>query len=172
MAEEDLNTSLRVKHMIQIDTATVTADRVTLPADWVELDFVRQIDGDPLHFRTRDQFYRTSDGMKNKNSGYYTIVGNYLAVGNLGDDGREVEISYFQNIPPLTVDVNWLMQYYSRLYVSSTMAVASMYGFEDERGVKWEAEKTKTIEQLNLEYLRSKASGSILKVPKRNVGFG
>lgn len=171
MAEEQLSTSLRCKHMITIDTAVITEGRVTLPLDWLALDFVRVVDGAPLHFRSRDDFYSNDYKVENYNRGHYTLSGNYLIVPAGMSNNLSVELTYYQSIPPLSDGPNWLMQYYSRLYVASTLAVASMYAIEDERAVTWQTAAQAFIDQINEEHLKSKASGSRI-VMQRTKGFG
>lgn len=171
MAEEQISTSLRCKHMIAIDTALVNQGRVKLPDDWLALDFVRVVDGKPLHFRTRDDFYNPPANRPGYNDGYYTITGNYLITPASLDDSISVELSYYESIPPLGDNVNWLMKYYSRLYVASTLAAASTYSIEDERGVVWQEAAQNFIDQINEEHQKSKASGSRIVMPRKK-GYG
>lgn len=164
MFEEDINVSLRVKHMIAIDRGEVIVDRVLLPSDWVELDFVRVVDGKPLRFRDRNLFYTPNEQDQYDNSGYYTITGNYLIVGGPISitNSKTVEISYYQNVPRLGEFSNWMMDNYSRLYTTGTLAVGSMYSFEDERGPAWATATQVFVDKLNEEHLVSKHSGSVL----------
>lgn len=171
MAEELLSTTLRCKHMIAIDTANIIQQRVRLPLDWQSLDFVRLIDGKPILFRSRDDFYNNRFNDPNYNEGYYTITGNYLIVGGHVEDGKPVEISYYEAIPPLGEDPNWLMRYYSRLYITATLSAGAAYTFEDERAVTWQAAMQTFVDMINEEHAKSKASGSKVVMPKRK-GFG
>lgn len=175
-AEEDLSESLRCKHMIDIATATVIDQRVQLPLDWQELDFVRLVGGLPLRFRTRDEFYKnTADNTVTNgdyNVGYYTITGNFLIVGGATETTPQaLEISYFQAIPPLEDTPNWVYTYYQRLLTSKTLAVAAAYSIEDERGPMWETAAQALVDKINQNYLKSRASGSKLVAPQ-NRSFG
>lgn len=174
MFEEWASEKLRSKHMIAIDTAYINQRRVMLPSDWLEIDFVHIIDGKPLHFRTRDEFYRAiGENRSHANEGYYTLTGNYLIIG--GDisstQGKSVELSYYQTIPPLGDDVNWLMAYYSRLYVTGTLSVATAYGIEHEKAAIWQAAAQELIDTINANDKAAKSSGSAMKPPRRK-GFG
>lgn len=171
MAEEQISTTLRCKHMIAIDTANVIEGRVRLPDDWLALDFVRVVGGKPLHFRTRDDFYNVPPNQPGYNDGYYTITGNYLITLASSTDALSVELSYYESIPPLGNDQNWLMKYYSRLYVSSTLAVAAMYSLDEDRAVTWQTAAQNYIDQINEEHQKSKASGSRVTMPRKK-GFG
>ncbi len=172
MAEELLSTDLRCKHMINIYTGSLTENRVALPPDWQELDFVRLVGGKPLKFRNRNDFYDNPNNDPNHSEGYYTITGNFLDVGGNIDGTKDVELAYFKAIPPLGDSVNWLMQYYSRLYVSSTIAVSKMYSIDDEdKAVVWDAATQDFINKINDEYRISKSSGSRINAPRKK-GFG
>jgi hypothetical protein len=165
--EEDVSESLRVSHMVRIVTGMIEERHVLLPHDWLELDFVRLVDGKPIHFMSRDEFYD-----KSAPKGTYTITGNFLITGGDVIDGVPVEISYYQKIPPLEDDPNWMKVHYKRLYLVGTLSVAEMFGFNVDKSVMWEAEKTKLIEGANLTHIKGKASGSLLKRPTRKAVFG
>jgi hypothetical protein len=174
MGEELLSETLRCKHMIQIDTGLVTQTRVLLPLDWLDLDFVRIVDGKPLRFRSRDEFYDNVQADPNYNVGRYTITGNFLIVGGPIDaiEGKNVELSYYQTIPPLGDQINWLMKYYSRLYVSATMSVASAYTEGGEQqAMMWQKAVDEFVNAINDTHQKSKSSGSKLNLPRRK-GFG
>lgn len=150
MAEEDLNETLRCKHMIEIATAPIEDSRVLLPLDWQDLDFIRIIDGNPLSFRTRDKFFESNTGDENHNAGYFTVTGNYVYIGKASaENPKDVEISYYQNIPPLGDTPNWLMKYYTRLLTLSTLAVGAAYSLEDQRAVTWTAAVQLLTDKIN-----------------------
>ena len=177
MAEELISTVLRCKHMIQIDTGVVRNGRVLLPTDWLELDFVRDLDFNrPLTYRERTQFYSNPDPLDaNYNIGRYTLSGNFLMTNPVEEtDGRNIELTYYQAIPPLGDDINWLMQYYSRLYVTATLSVATMYSIEDDRAATWQAAMQTFIDSINEEHIKSKTSGGLLILPgkTKKKGFG
>jgi hypothetical protein len=167
MTEEYLSENLRVKHMLQIDSSPLTNNRVLLPSDLQELDSIRFTDGKPLVYKPRDYFYAKDYS----NTGRYTIIGNYLVLDGVeGTDGVPVEISYYQNIPPLEEGPNWLLQYYSRIYVICTLWHASMYAIEDDRGSSWEKATQDFVSDMNTRHQVSKSSGSILL--RKRVSFG
>lgn len=166
MAEEYVSSILRVKHMIAIDQATLTQSRVFLPLDWLDLDFVRVVGGRPLRFMERDTFYRGD------NCGHYTITGNYLVVGDDVQDGLNVEISYYEHVPPLGDDPNWLQQYYSRVYVAATLSAACAYSIEDDRALMWQASVDDLAAKLNEGHATSRSSGSRLVSVRGKRSFG
>src|SRR6187455_239003 len=79
MAESILSKELRCKEMVQIDTGELIEQRYLLPADWRELIFVRVVDGRPLRYTPKDDFYNPDFSEDAK--GCYSLSGDYLIVG-------------------------------------------------------------------------------------------
>lgn len=179
MAEEQLSTSLRVKHMIQIDTSTLVTDRVRLPLDWQEIRLARFVEtGGVLRYQTPDEFYNPefSDPPKapyDYRKGRYTILGDYIIVGlTTPSPGLQVELTYYQDIPPLTnTDNNWINQYHTSVYTLKILHIASLYAIEDARGPVWEQQVMQLSGAMNLAHKIDMASGSVL-VPARKKTFG
>ena len=159
MAEEKLSKELRCKDMIQIDVGTLIDQRYLLPADWRAMDFVRIIGGVPLRYVPRDDFYNPD--YAEDQSKVYTMTGNYIITG-VGGTAAQVEISYYQDIPPLGDTATWLLTKYPTVFLVTTLHFASMYAVEDERGSMWSSEADTLIGDINVEHQLSKASGSRL----------
>ena len=186
MAEEQLSTQLRVDHMIQIDNSIIIDSRTTLPQDWQQTDFVRLLpSGGVCRYQTRDEFYNPEFPNPPKppyatRKARYCISGRYLIVGDIPSiDGLQIELTYYQNIPPL-LDTsfelpagqnNWINQFHPTLYTIKILHIASMYAIEDERSANWESQSLKMVMDLNQAHLVSKASGSVL-VQTRRKTFG
>jgi len=179
MAEEYLSTALRVKHMVQIDTSVVSSNRVQLPLDWQEIRLVRLLpDGNVCRYQTPDAFfnpeypeapdYPTSGQIKS-----YTILGDYLMMGEVTPlPGLQVELTYYQDIPPLTNDANNWVNYYSpTVYTLKILHIASMYSIEDQRNQVWDAEVVRLVNGMNAQHKIDMASGSVL-VQTRRKTFG
>lgn len=179
MAEESLSTLLRVKHMIQIDTSLIKENRVPLPLDWQEIRFARLLpSGTVLRYNTPDDFTNPEypdppvvpyTGRTKR----YTIMGNYLFVGEVEPvDGILVELTYYQNIPPLTNEANnWINLYNPTIYTLKILHIASMYSIEDERSPVWNTEVANLAMALNTRHQIDKASGSVLQIVRRKT-FG
>lgn len=178
MAEEQLSTELRVKHMVQIDTSTLVVDRVSLPIDWQEIRMVRFLpNGGAMRYQTPDEFYNPEfpqdaaspySGKRKR----YTILGNFLIVGDVSGSGLEVELTYYQDIPPLTdADENWINHYHPSVYTLKILHIASMYAIEDERGPMWEKQVMALVGEMNVRHQVDKASGSTLQLVRRKT-FG
>lgn len=172
MAEEALSKRLRVKEMVQIDVGTLVQDRYLLPSDWREMDFIRVIDGKPRRYVPRDDFYNPDEPFASDQKNCYTIAGNYIIVGGTSATAPiQLEITYYQDIPPLDVDPNWIILKAPTLYTIAALGIASMYAIEDERGPLWSGQVDTLVQDMNDEHARSKASGSRLTVRHRR-SFG
>jgi hypothetical protein len=178
MAEEYLSTGLRVKHMVQIDTSVIINDRVPLPLDWQEIRLVRTLpDGGVLRYQTPDTFYNPEFSNPPTAPFYtrtrrYCILGNYLVVGGDVSDGDTVELTYYQNIPPLTDAANnWINYYSPTVYTTKILHIASMYAIEDQRSQVWDQEAVRLVNAMNAQHKIDMASGSVL-VQVRKKSFG
>jgi len=179
MAEEYLSTGLRVKHMVQIDTSVLSGDRVPLPLDWQEIRLVRRLDNNGVcRYQTPDALYNPEfpdDPNYGSDARYsrYTILGNYLIFADASSSTTvNVEMTYYQNIPPLTNDANnWINVYNPTVYTLKILHIASMYSIEDARNQIWDAEVTRLVNAMNAQHQIDKASGSVL-VQTRRKSFG
>jgi len=178
MAEEQLSTVLRVKHMVQIDTSDVTADRVPLPLDWQEIRLVRWPDGGVIRYQTPDTFFNPEyddPPTAPYDSRYrrYCILGNYIILGGMDvASPTKIELTYYQNIPALTNDANnWVNYYHPTVFTLKILHMASMYAIEDERGPMWDKEIVRLVNDMNNAHKVDMASGSVL-MPVRKKTFG
>jgi len=179
MAEEYLSVALRVKHMVQIDTSLIKSDRVPLPLDWQEIRLVRLLPSYAVcRYQTPDAFFNPEfpespeppyPGRNNR----YTILGNYLYVGEIDTTaGLQVELTYYQSIPPLTNDANnWANCYHSSVYTLKILHIASMYSIEDQRSPVWDQEVVRMVVGMNAQHKIDMASGSVLMMTRRKT-FG
>lgn len=179
MAEEYLSTALRVKHMIQIDTSNIKEGRVPMPLDWQEIRMVRVLpSGGVYRYQTPDEFYNPEfpeppvvpyPGRTKR----YTILGNYLIPGDIDSvSGTLIEMTYYQDIPPLTEDANnWINRYHPSVYNFKILHIATLYSIEDERGPVWDNEVMRMVNGMNARHQVDRASGSVL-VPIRKKTFG
>jgi len=167
IAEQNLSLNLRIADMLQIDTGTLYQRRVTLPSDWRELDFVRFADGGPIRYMSRDEFYRDNDPHRTNN--FYTVTGNYIVLGGAVNDvdGRQLEVSYYGDLPALGNDPNWVVKRHSGLLIAATMAAGCLYDIEDSRLSTWVSFVDNQIKQLNDEHRISRHSGSNIVAQSR-----
>jgi hypothetical protein len=177
MSEEYLSTALRVKHMIQIDTNQVMTERIALPLDWQEIRLVRRMDtGGVCRYQTPDAFYNPEfpgdpTSPYDTRTSRYTILGNYLVI-NEPNDQVNVELAYYQNIPPLTDDLNnWVNCYHQTVYTLKILHTAALYAIEDQRVDVWDKEVVRMVNGMNAQHKIDMASGSVLmQVRKKTFG--
>jgi hypothetical protein len=179
MAEEYLSTALRVKHMIQIDTCNLVEKKAALPADWQEIRMVRRADtGGILRYQTPDAFFNPEysdppDSAYPGQLGKYCILGNFIVVGGVNfPPSLKVELTYYQNIPPLTDEVNnWPNAFHQTVYTLKILHVASLYAIEDDRGPMWDQEVVRMVNGMNAQHKMDMASGTVLTQTRRKT-FG
>jgi len=179
MAEEYLSTGLRVKHMVQIDTSPLVEDRVPLPLDWQEIRLVRRLDTYGVcRYQTPDTFFNPEFDDPPESPYYsrhsrYCILGNYIVVGDVVPaPGLNIELTYYQSIPPLTDDVNnWPNCYHPTVYTLKILHIASMYAIEDQRSQVWDQEVVRMVNAMNAQHKVDMASGSVLMQVRRK-SFG
>lgn len=169
MAETTLSETLRSKHQVQIDVGVIEQSRVLLPSDWIELITIRFMDGAPIRYVPHDYFFR--EAVK----GEYTLSGNYLLVGGSPsvEDGQQIELTYYQQIPPLGDEMNWLMRYYPAVYIAATLTASASFSLEDERAAAWEERTKQLVDSINGSSAAAKNSGSLMVLRKPKIkGFG
>lgn len=175
MALNQLSSSLRVDRMIRVSEALLNANRIRLPEDWQEADFIRVVDSHVLTYLSRDEYYNMTDQQSLK---HYTLSGRYLIIGGepYNEPFTNVELSYFADILEFTdtpgpLD-NWLLLHHLHLITMCTLSYASGYGIEDERAAVFAGAAQSMIDELNAAYLKSKTSGSRMNKVMGKRGFG
>lgn len=178
MAIERINNELRHKDMIERDVGLMTDEAVYLPADWLELVYVRFVGEEPARFVTNDEFWlnivpeRTNFHLKRA----YTIVGNAIHINPLPDPaiGKPVEISYYKELPPYsetdTEGENLFYEKYPRLITFATLSMSAPYLVEDERVGTWEQQAKSLIDSMTAATRIARFSGSPLNIRIRSFG--
>lgn len=171
-AEERFDRELRVDDMVEIDTADVNIDRVTVPDRWIEADFIRLTDGDPLVYKDRNSFYTRGDTGEYENLGKYTLTGRYIIVGNASlTSPPTLEMSFYAKIPRFTEDNTWLSTKFPNLLLFGALEQAFIYGIEDERAATISSKLDGMIAAMNDGHKMAKTSGSRLNYKtKRSFG--
>ena len=178
MAQEKLNSELRVDRMIQFDQALIVDRCAPLPDDWLQMELVRINNANvpdgfiPIRYKSRDEFFTTTD---NWMYGFYTIQGRQIFIGGTPDtiNGQTLKITYYGEVPDfIQDDSSWVYQKYGTLLLNATMMAAYLHavGEEDKAaGAKQLCEDM--IQKLNALHATSRASGSRL-VRSRVRSFG
>ena len=181
MAEEKLNSRLRIGQMIATTQNTVTCGCAPLPSDWLETDLILMANDAtptgwiPITYKPRDEFFRipatpySGTYVQNFNSTWltYTIEGLTIYFGGAPDpiEGTLFQMNYFQQVPVFaTTGSSWVYTNYPSLYLFAALMHADLHAVgEEQQALLMGAQVDKRIDDLNAAWLRSKASGSRLK---------
>lgn len=132
LAEAEFNRRLRTSEMEGTATATLTEDRVAVPADFMGLRSI-VLDGVVTkldYIPPGDFFDITASGTP----AVYTITDGMFQFRPSVTTGT-VRIVYYQKIPALTAGntTNWLMTRWPDLYLFATLAQGEFFTWNDER---------------------------------------
>jgi hypothetical protein len=181
MAEEKLNSRLRIGQMIATTQNTVTCGCAPLPGDWLETDLILMANEAtptgwiPLTYKARDEFFRipatpySGTYVQNFNSTWlnYTIEGLTIYFGGAPNEteGTLFQMNYFQQVPVMAnVGSSWVYTQFPRLYLLAALMNASLHAIgEEQTWILYGQQVDKMIQDLNAAWLRAKASGSRLK---------
>ena len=121
---------LRVRQMQQRSTATVSAEFLELPGDFLEaIDF--QLNTTPkcdLEYVTPEIFDTRYDTSITGRPSHFTIVGNEFRFYPSPSGSNTAELLYYKKIPDLaTNSTNWLLAAYPNIYLYGGLLELSIY---------------------------------------------
>jgi hypothetical protein len=167
MAEQKFNAELRVDRMICFADNVVTQRCAMLPDNWLAMDLVRIENANgadgflPIRYLSRDEFFNLTDKWS---YGYYTIEGRSIYFGGTPDqtEGVDFKIAYYGEVPVITdAQQSWVYTKYPTLYLHGSLMHADLHAVgEEQAAANMKALTEDAIQKLNMDHLRSKASGS------------
>lgn len=129
--EARMNSELRVRQMIQRDTATISAGYATVPTDFVAIRHMRLVDSPYtlLGFLTEEQMSAFKSASPSGTVAYYTLVGTEFEFAPVPVADVDVELRYYQQIPALSVTntSNWMLAQYPLAYKRAALLEAGLY---------------------------------------------
>jgi len=161
-AEEVLSNDLRIADMVKISRATISESIVRLPTDWQEIDFIRFYQGKAITLIDRESLANLGPAKTMNNC---SITGNFIQFGGEPDsvNGKEVEVSYYADVPK-TEDIDtWLTIRHPFLITNAAIVIAEMFYMDDVRTANAKAYVDETIMKLNTRHQLSKFHGSKLQ---------
>ena len=174
LAEARINRNLRVRAMENRFTAnTVSGQRVyALPTDYVQMRSLR-LNQDPivsLQYLSPTNMDSVWAGSASGTPTAYTIVANEIRLGPSPDSVISMEINYYRKVSPLsgTNTTEVLLTENPDLYLYGALMQAEPFIMNDERIALWGSLFDKTIQELESQDARDRASGSTLTI--RNLG--
>lgn len=167
MAEQKFNQELRIARMIVWADNVITSRCSQLPDDWLEMELIKIASGNgadgylPIRYKSRDEFFNLTDVNAYL---YYTIVGRMIYFGGTPDqtEGTDYRIAYYGEVPVFSdTQDSWLYTKYPTLYMFGALMHADLHAIgEEQKAANLKQLTEDTIQKLNAEHLRAKASGS------------
>ena len=166
-SEQILNSDLRVDRMLKFYEALIASRCAPLPDDWLEMNLVRIANPNgtdgflPIRYKSRDEYYNLREHWT---YGYYTIQGRQIYIGGAPDavNGQTVKITYYGEVPVFSdTQTSWVYTKYPSLYLNAALYRAALHAVGEEQSAAAFKQLTdETIQKLNADHLRAKASGS------------
>ena len=140
LGEGLINARLRCKRMLQRSTTSASTQMIAVPNDYVALDGIYATINSkdvPLDYISTELSALT-DPISSGPPTSYTVIGGEFRLVPAPDTAYTITISYYKQIPALTVSAttNWLLTLYPQVYVSAAVAVAYQYIMDDAREAK------------------------------------
>lgn len=153
-AEARFNSELRVRQMVQRDTATIADALSVVPTDFLAVRQMR-LNESPytvLKFLTQEQMASFRETLPTGAMSYYTLVGPQFEYAPTPSTGVSVVLTYYQQIPALTTSntSNWLLQFYPLAYKRAAMVEAALYYREGDLGTSNEQLLQRQLELIRL----------------------
>lgn len=164
--EARANRNLRVRQMEATYSQSVTAQRNSLPADWLEMIGKPTVGGKPQDFITRDQFKLLDGTIPVFESGYFSIFGSQIALNVDVSAGVTLAYDYYAKIPALsaTAQTNWLITAAPDIYLYGSLLEAAPYLKDDPRIETWRGLLTVAMGDMQRASDQAKWSGGTLEV--------
>lgn len=176
LAEEDHNTTLRVREMLVRAVTVPAADEPyeNLPGDFLELKAI-QFNSDPLtvpKYRTPAwlRAYRRSSSNEGGTPLFYSIEGSQFLFDRTPSD-VELEILYYQKIPALSDSntTNWLLTNHPSVYLYGALLQSAPYLKDDERVAIWDTLYQRGLQKLQAADQAAEINGPPIVVTPRKA---
>lgn len=175
MAHARLNRDLRMQRMVVVASTDLTADRIALPSDYLEMRTITS-DSPPAPMQYVSPYERERIKLANASTfqPIYTIMGESIGfVGPMSPSDnppRSVILTYYSKIPDFAAtDTSWLAGDYLDLYTYAVLRHTPAYLKEDERIALWKNEYDETLGSVMNAEAGRKYAGSPLRAPMPGV---
>lgn len=145
LAEAQLNRKLRTRDMIERSTATIDAEFVALPGDFLAPRTITLDASPPLSLRyvSPDELNRMTSLTTTETGAprVYTVVDGSFQFFPAPDAQYDAELSYWKKISALSADnaSNWLLVRHPDAYLYGALLQAAPYLIDDARISSWGA---------------------------------
>lgn len=174
LCEAELNRRLRTFNMVTRSDASVDAQYIALPSDFLEMrSFYLKTDPiQKLQFLSNEEMARKKmqGFLEGGKPNYFTIVGNTAEFLPVPGQAFNAELVYYAKVPSLsgTTTTNWLLTSHPDIYLYGSLMQSAPYLRDDERVGVWSSLFEKGIEQLRIATEQAEFTGGVLKTRARN----
>lgn len=155
LAESRLNQDLdNIRSMETKVTLSTTANvsTVSVPSDLIEMKRL-QVLASPnyvLKYLSADEFALQYPSGQTGKPEQFAVVGGSFELGPIPDGVYSLELTYFQKIPPLSVNgTNWLLTAYPDAYLYGSLCAAQPYLMNDARLAVFERLYKQAVDGIN-----------------------
>jgi hypothetical protein len=175
LAETDFNREIRVRQMLKRSVATVAAQYVTLPGDFLQAHNITLSSGAsprPLRAISMDDADIDRAQRRGGTPAFFVVSGDQLELVPTPSEPATVELVYYARIPALgpSQASNWLLAQSPDLYLYSALGHAASYVVDPERQQVWRAEAIRIRAAMDVEHRRSRRTGPILQRSRMFAG--
>lgn len=153
LAEARIRTDIRVPAMQSMTDVTVSAQSVSLPANFLDpirlyLDVPYQRE---LAYRPPNVFYTSQENERAGNPTIYTIEGQSLKFAPTPTDSPTAKLLYWAAWDVLSADsdTNWLMTNHYPVYLYAALAEGSAFLEDDQQAGKWGNLYSTSVQSVN-----------------------
>jgi hypothetical protein len=141
LAENRLNTDLRVSQQQGTSTATISDEYSAVPSDFFEaISFV--VDDKAITAVPQTAIDAQASSTTNTGSpDFYAIVGSQFRFYPVPDTDYDAVLTYWKKIPALTDSntTNWLLTAWPAAYLAACNVEAALWTNDDAQAQRWEA---------------------------------
>lgn len=164
LAEARMNRVLRVREMLTEVSGSLSAQSLTLPADFVETYRIR-LDTEtdvPLEYRPIEDSDLRVAGLTTGEPKWFSILGTSMLFYPSPDSTYTYTLDYYARVPALTsgAPTNWLLTKAPDAYLFGALAEAEPFLQNDSRVGIWEAKYQAAVAALNGAESRAKRTSA------------
>lgn len=153
LAEARIRTDVRVPAMQSATDVTISAQSVSLPANFLDpirlyLDVPYQKE---ISYRPPNVFYTSTEIEQGGNPTIYTIEGQSLKFAPVPADSPTAKLLYWAawDVLSADADTNWLMTNHYPVYLYATLAEGAAFLEDDQQAQKWGNLYSTTVQAVN-----------------------
>jgi hypothetical protein len=170
LAETQMQREIRHHKMMQRAEADIDTRYFALPSDWLETARFHVTGDRPsrLELTSMDDMLqmRQMNGNTSGRPTHYAHIGEQLEVFPTPGALYNVELLYFQKIPPLSDGnaTNWLLTDYPDVYLYGALMQAAPYLDDDAKMQVWAGLYGSSINSINAESKKARYSGAGMRM--------